>query len=487
MRGLLLIAALVMGAHPAPQAGLAAQALEFPVLAADAPAGDGAVGSCSSPRIPGTVRCGVFRVDEDGVAGGRTLDLHFVILDALAHGPIPPDPVLYFPGGPGVAAIPVAMDMGRLLATIRRTRDVILVDLRGVGLSGALDCDVPYPRGLESRFGGLFAVDHVERCRDALAKRADLSRYTTSASVDDVEALRQWLGHPQVNLYGASYGTRVAQVYMRRHPAAVRTVVMNGVVPVDRPAYVQTSRNLQDALDRLVAECEAHTDCRAAYPRFRAQLMTLLDRLEAGPVYVRVAGRPLPFTQGDLAYALRGLLYGRAGEIPYLVDRAAAGDLDGLVRYYLERTFWVGATGGGAGNHLSVVCAEDIQRATESAAERATGGTLSGEHAIRSYREACAVWPAARLPESYFTPVVSDVPTLLLSGAGDPATPPSGGARVASHLSRGLHVVVPQVGHGVLDLCVLRMVIRLLDQGDVAGLDPSCVGAVPLRFRLPTG
>jgi pimeloyl-ACP methyl ester carboxylesterase len=467
-------------------ASVGAQSPGFPRLAPDAPAGEGAVEPCTPPGAAGTVRCGVFRVDEDGQPGGRTVDIHFVILDALDGEGAVSDPVLYFPGGPGVAAIPAAPGMARALQAVRRTRDIVFVDLRGTGMSGGLDCDVPYPRGLASRFGVLFAPDHVEACLAALSGRASLEHYTTESSVDDLEALRRWLGYSRVNLYGGSYGTRVAQVYMRRHPESVRTVVMNGVARIDRPEYVHMARNLQDALDRLVAECEAQRACDAAYPAFRPQLTALLDRFAAGPVLVTVNGAVVPFSRGDLGYALRGLLYGRAAEIPYLVDRAASGDLDPLVRYYVERTDWIGARGGGAGNHLSVICPEDIDRLTDSDVETATAGTFLGDHAIRSYREACAMWPSARLAPAFFQPVESDTPTLLLSGGRDPATPPSGADSVAAHLSRSLHVVVPDGGHGVMDGCVLGMITRLIEDGSLERVDASCVAAgPPVRFQPP--
>lgn len=469
-------------------AGVSGQAPDFPVLPAHAQAGDGAVEVCTPAQATGTVRCGTFRVDEDGVPGGRTLDLRFVVLDALDTEAATNDPVFFFTGGPGGVTIPAAGGLGRAMADLRRTRDLLLVDLRGINFSGGLDCDTGYPGGLESRFGTLLPLDHIERCRDALSERAELAHYTTASSVDDLEALRRWLGYDRVNLHGGSYGTRVAQVYMRRHPGSVRTVILNGVTPLHQPGYVNMARGLQAALDHVVEECEAQPECHQAYPEFRRQLAVVLDRFAEGPVEVTVEGHTLSFSAGDLGYALRGLLYGRAAEIPYQVARAADGELDDLVRYYVARTGWVGNSGGGAGNHLSVLCAEDIYPVTDHDVERASAGTFLGDHVIRSYREACALWPSARLPESYFVPVESDAPTLLLSGGRDPVTPASGAEEVAKHLSRSLHVVVPNAGHGVGGPCILRMIVRLVEDGSLERVDPSCVDAAPpTRFRMPTG
>jgi hypothetical protein len=105
---------------------------------------------------------------------------------------------------------------------------------------------------------------------------------------------------------------------------------------------------------------------------------------------------------------------------------------------------------------------------------------------IRAYRAACRVWPEAALPDGYFEPVRSDVPTLLLSGEHDPVTPPAGGEAVARGLTHAVHVVNPNAGHGGLDRCGLSLMVRLVEDGSVDRLDPSCVAqAPPTEFRLP--
>jgi pimeloyl-ACP methyl ester carboxylesterase len=463
-----------------------AQPLVFPVLAVEAPVGAGVAVPCTAPDLVGQARCGVFRVPEDreGV-GGRTLDIAFVVLEARDAGRRN-DPIVLLPGGPGEALTPGAVPLSRQLPELRRHRDVLLVDVRGVGRSAPLSCDVPYPGGLASRFGAVFPVDHIASCRTALAARAQLDRYTTVAKIDDLEALRRWLGYDAFNLLGTSYGTRLAQVYLRRHPAAVRTVVMNGVAPVAEPLYVQHARLLQRALDRLLAECRTDTACSTAYPGLDTSLHQLLERFARGPQPVMVDGVRQQFTAGDLSYALRGLLYGRGADLPAMIAEAATGRLEPLARYYLERTGWVGGANGHAGHHFSVLCAEDIARTTDEDVARETAGTFMGAHLIESYRAACRAWPHARLPDAYFTPVSSDVPTLLLSGARDPVTPPEGAEAVAAHLSRHRHVVVPNGGHGVRGPCVDRMVAHLVMTGSLEGIDTSCVAAVPpTAFRLP--
>ena len=471
-----LPALVLLAASCAASGDAAGQDLAFPVLGADAPAGTGVVQPCTAPGLVGPARCGAFRVWEDREGRrGRTIDLAFVVLGATDAAARADDAVILLPGGPGQDFTGGAVPISRGFRNLRRTRDILLVDVRGVGRSQALDCAVPYPGGFRSRFGTVFPPAHAAACRDSLGRRANLTLYTTASSVDDLDELRSWLGYPSLNLMGGSYGTRAAQVYMRRHPSAVRTVVLNGVAPIAEPLYVQHARLLQRTLDRLIAECQADQECGRAHPEFAAHVDAVLERFRRGPVEVELEGEHVPFALGDLAYALRGLLYGRAAELPGLVARAAAGDVQPLAEYYVERTAWVGEAGGSAGYHFSVLCAVDIAPLTEEDVARATAGTFMGAHLIDGYRTVCDLWPYARLPASHWTPVQSDAPTLLLSGSLDPVTPPEGAEAVAAHLANALHVVVPGGGHGVGGPCLERMVTTLIETASLDALDLTCV------------
>ncbi len=477
-----IIAALAFIAVFAARRSAPQQRPTFPALPADSPVGSGIVAPCTT-AAPGSSRCGVFRVAEvregSNARSGRTIDIAFVILDALDSTQRTRDALMLLPGGPGEPLTPIAAGAAVRLRDVRRTRDILLVDVRGVGRSSPLSCNVPFPGGLRSRLGTLFPLDHAAACRDTLARRARLDAYTTASAVDDLEDLRRWLGYDALNLMGGSYGTRVAQVFMRRHPRAVRTVVLNGVGPVAEPIYVQHAFLLQRALDRLLAECRADTVCHAAYPDLQQQLAQLFERFRQGPVEVEVEGTRVPFGAGDLAYALRGLLYGRGAELPRIIHAAAGGAITPLATYYLQRTDWVGSATEYAGYHFSVLCAEDIAPLTDADVARHTRGTFMGAHLINGYRAVCRQWPHARLPASHWTPVASDVPTLLLSGGRDPVTPPEGADSVAAHLTRKLHVVVPNGGHGVWNTCISRMVTHLITTASLDGVDTSCVAAAP--------
>ncbi len=458
----------------------------FPDLPAALPAGSGILQPCLA-ELEGQVRCGRYRVYEDRAGqSGRTIDLAFVIADALDSGAANGDAVTFFFGGPGSSGTEAAPDLVEANRDLRAERDLLLLDFRGVGASQALDCDVPYPRGVESRFGEIFPRDHIVACRDRLAQRARLDLYTSSHTMDDLDELRGWLNYTALNLIGGSYGTREIQVFLRRHPGSVRTAILNSVVPIFEAGYVTHARGLQNALDELVAECLGDARCAVAYPDLERTVARVLERVQTDPPEVTAEGKTVRLGPGELGYALRGLLYQRAAEVPAMLARAAAGEWQPLADYYLRRSGWVSEPGGVAGMHFSVLCAEDIGRVDEETIARETAGTFLGDYLIGGYARVCELWPYARLEPSFWQPVTSDVPALLLSGSRDPVTPPPGAEAVARHLSRSLHIVVPGAGHGVGGPCLRQIQTAFVEAGTVNGLDTSCLEErPPTEFVVP--
>jgi pimeloyl-ACP methyl ester carboxylesterase len=451
----------------------------FPTLSADAPAGSGIMQPCLE-ELEGQVRCGRYRVWENReTRSGRTLDLAFVVADALDPQADDSTAVTYFFGGPGSSVTIPSPFVIRGSRELRQHRDLLFLDFRGVGNSGALDCAVPYPGGVASRFGEIFPIDHIIACRDRLSERAQLDLYTSAHSMDDLDELRAWLNYRTLDLSGGSYGTREIQVFLRRHPDSARTVVLNAVAPIFELGYVAHARGLQNALDELVKECRNDPRCAAAYPDFGDKVAAVLERVRTDPPEVEAEGEAVRLGPGELGYALRGLLYGRAGEVPALIDGAAEGEWQPFADYYLQRSGWVSNAGGVAGMHFSVLCAEDISRVDRETIERQTAGTFLGDYLIGGYVRACEVWPYARLDPSFWDPVSSDVPALLFSGTRDPVTPPSGAEAIAKHLSNSLHLVVSGAGHGVGGPCADEIELRFIESASVEGLDTSCLEARP--------
>ena len=458
----------------------------FPTLPADAPAGTGLMQPCME-ELEGRVRCGRYRVWENReTRQGRTLDLAFVLADALGPDIDHSTAATFFFGGPGSSVTRPSPFVIAGSPELRRSRDLLFLDFRGVGGSAQLDCGVPYPSGVSSRFGTLMPTDHIAACRDELAQRAQLDLYTSAHNMDDLDELRDWLNYQTLDLNGGSYGTREIQVFLRRHPESARTAILNSVSPLSTGGYISHARGLQNALNELVAECLADAACGQAYPDLEAALDRVLTRVRTDPPRVTADGETVKLGVGELGYALRGLLYGRAGEVPAMIVGADGGAWQPLADYYLQRSGWVGDPEGETGMHLSVVCAEDISRADDESIARETAGTFLGDYLIRSYAEACAIWPYAKLDASYWEPVTSDVPALLLSGSRDPVTPPASAELVAAHLENSRHIVVPGAGHGVGGPCLGQIQLQFVETASVENLDTSCLEErPPTEFVLP--
>ena len=470
-------------------AGIGAQqGLAFPSLPTGLSVGEGQTQRCLT-ELPGEAVCGRFRVFENRTTQtGRTLDLAFVVFKAT--GPQPrTDAFTRFRGGPGAPVTPGAAGIANASQAIRAERDILLLDHRGTGNSAPLDCDDPFPGGIPSRFETVFPLDHVRACRDRLSQRTDLSQYTTPNAMDDLADLTRWLGYPQLNVMGGSYGTREVQIFARRHPELVRTAVMNAVAPVDQPVYLYHAKGLQGSLENMIAECEAQPACRNAYPDLVTVLDEVLSTAVNDPPLVTVAGETLRFGIGPLSYALRGLLYGQSGTVPARVYEAHAGNWDRLANIYLQRQAWVGSAGGSpAGYHYSVLCSEDIDPLTwdEIAAESAN--TFMGDFLIAGYKRACDEWPSAVPAPDYRDPVRSDKPAIFLSGGRDPVTPIAGAMHVATGWPNSKHVVVPYGGHGQGGPCIDGLILELIQSGSAEGLDLTCVSnPPPTRFEILPG
>lgn len=440
-------------------------------------------------------RCGELRVPENPAEPeGRQIGLHVAVLKARTAEPAP-DPVFFIAGGPGQAATEGYVSLQNAFAAVRERRDIVLVDQRGTGESHALNCPAvedpldtaPDPAELRSE---------VARCLDQLTGNPRF--YTTSVAVDDLDAVRAALGYENINLYGISYGSRVALHYLREYPARVRSLVLDGVAPPDIPLGADIATAAQAALDALFRRCAGNPDCAAAFPGLENDFATLLESA-ARPQSVHLrdplsgAQRTFEWQTDHLRGAVRLLSYSTesAALLPLLLHQAAAGDLQPLA----AQTVMVAADLAGSlstGMHNSVVCTEDEPFIELDPQERARiRDTYLGLDFVQALQTTCSIWPAGVLDEDFKKPVQSDKPVLLLSGEYDPVTPPAWAAHAAETLSNSRSVIAPGQGHGVAARgCLPRVMAQFYRQAAVAELDTACVQELEpapffLRFTGP--
>jgi pimeloyl-ACP methyl ester carboxylesterase len=476
-----------------PAVTLLALSLPFPAAAAPAPSGPVEVKPqpCRVPDYDQDVLCATYPVWENReTRQGRKIGLNIVILPAL--GPDKqPDPIFEFGGGPGQAIVGNAGGFAR--RGLRQKRDVVLIDQRGTGGSNPLHCSL-YGKPVDLRLatGDMLPIDAVKKCREKLEKVADLTQYTTAAFADDVNEVRQWLGYGKINLSGGSYGTRMAQVYWRRHPDTVRSVLLIGVAAQDEHIPLAHAYAGQRALDLLLAECASQTECRSAFPDTKADLKAIKERIDKGvTVTVTDPGsgkkqevRP---TWGLVAEGMRFLMYGPgAANLPLQIRKAAQGDLAPLVQMSIERRLNI-SEGLYMGLNFSVTCAEDLPFITEEMTRTRTAGTYLGDYRVRQQKAVCEVWPRGKAPADVHEPVRSNIPVLLISGERDPVTPPEFGDQASRFMTNHLHVVVPRGSHGAIGDCTDNLIRNFIDRASVQGLDSSCVASAygPTQFVKP--
>jgi pimeloyl-ACP methyl ester carboxylesterase len=457
------IAATVPAISPAAPLPLHECRLEHPLRLASIPA-----------------RCGVLKVPENrALPGGATLDLSIAVVPALNRRATAA-PLFLLAGGPGQGATAMYAGYSAAFARVNRNHDLVLVDQRGTGQSGPLACD--YADDWQAPDDAMPALRQATLA--CLHKYGDRVRfYTSRNAVADLDAVRRALGYPAIDLYGVSYGTRVAQLYMRRFPAAVHAAILDGVTFPEQAIGPATPLDGQRALDLIVARCKASPDCKAAYPELQQDLDSL--RRQFGPQKFMItlddpnSGLPLKieFNRSMLNASLRFLSYSatQASLLPTLIHRAAKGELGPLAAQTVMTARQVGDQLA-SGMQNSVICSEDVPFFAAHIDAAAIAGTYQGTDQLDALQEICKLWPHGPVDADLHSPLHSDIPTLLLSGEADPVTPPADAERAARGLARYRHLILSGEGHGqVATGCVPRLMAEFLDSATPAGLDASCL------------
>ncbi|MEO0424990.1 MAG: alpha/beta fold hydrolase [Pseudomonadota bacterium] len=437
------------------------------------------------------------RPEDPSRPDGKQVSLKVAVIPALTPTPAE-DALTVLAGGPGAAATAFYVSFASAFEQVRRRRDIVLVDQRGTGDSNRLDCD----------FSGIDEVvdvddekmlDLTRACLDALPH--DPRFYTTSVAVDDLDAVREALGYAQLDVYGASYGTRVALHYLRQHPEHTRTVILDGVVPMQIPIAPEIALDAQTALDRLFSRCQDDPACAERFIALQAKFSQVQATLEEGPIEVSLGdpftGEPITLDVGiaHLRAAVRLLSYSptAASLIPLIIEQAAQGNYQPLaaqaqmVMSSLDESLSYGM-------HNAVACTEDAPYFDEFISRELSleeiERTYLGSEQHEGLATICGVWPRGVIDEGFKEAVVSDHPVLILSGEADPITPPRNGERAigedGAHLSNALHIIANGQGHGVAASgCLPRLIGKFVVDASHEALDTSCVERLaPTAFFL---
>ncbi len=453
---------------------------------------------CQFDVPPGrAVRCGYLTVPEDHnePGNGRTLRLHVAIFASDSANPAP-DPVVYLEGGPGGDALEtVPLIFEERFAPFLANRDLIMFDQRGTGYSEpSLACpeytDLVYDSleiDLETAEEVNLTIDTLTAChRRLLNDGVNFTMFNSAQNAADVAALRRALGYEQWNLFGISYGTRLAQTVVRDFPEGVRSVVLDSSYPLSADLTTEIAPNAARAFDVFFGGCAADPDCNAAYPDLETVFFDLVDQLNTQPITVPVSNifegdrYDAIFGGDDLIGVLFQSLY--AAELipvlPQLVYEVADGNttnLGTLLSSFLLNTDFVSI-----GMQYAVQCREELpfSEPGDGAAAAAEYPELTEVFGLGAEidEQVCAFWGAGEADALENQLVNSDVPALILAGEYDPITPPAWGDQVAAGLSNAFLFEYPGMGHGVSlsDECPREMVLEFWVNPTTAP-DAACI------------
>lgn len=398
------------------------------------------------------VACGTLTVPENRtLADSPPIELAIGILYAESDEPLP-DPVVFLTGGPGDSALADLANSADSWTDypFTETRDVIFIDQRGTGYSQPLlDC----PELIEDY------EDGERQCLERLLEEGiDLTAYNTAENAADVADLMQALGIGEYNLLGVSYGTRLALVVMRDHPTGIRAVVLDSPFPPNVRTPQEDAVVVWGRMQAVFADCAADPDCAESYPDLEEKLIEAVIALNEEPLGDLIGDDILAVIEKMMFSSEE---YGHL--IPLLIEQVYNGEYEmleeltqDLLGYGASRRQTDEEDDGSEGMYNSVMCRDEYAFATEAEAEAeieaAIPEPLQTGLALRIYQfyETCGYWGAGAAATVENAAVVSDIPTLVLVGEYDPATPPAWGELAVETLANGYLFELPGGGHSLL-------------------------------------
>jgi pimeloyl-ACP methyl ester carboxylesterase len=436
-----------------------------------------ALSDCRVKNFDGVARCATVSVPDDhSQPNGKRIEIFLAVLPSLARRP-EADPLFLFAGGPGQAA----SDQGRVamaLNDIRKTRQIVLVDQRGTGKSKTLTCDTTEDTknkdALVEALNADIASVEKEWTKCLATMKGNPATHRTDDYINDLELVRKGLGYEKINVWGGSYGSRVALRYVKRFPASIRTAMLDGVAPTSLHLPDDAMATSEMQLKAALGACAESKACAKAYPNLSATLDTLIEKLRSAPQAINlthpVTGKPISGTVTDRAVIsfLWPLLYQPEGArlIPELINAAAAGNFAPMAATSTANS--IAETDLAIVQRFAVMCAEDMLGRTAPAMDRFK--SLSDV-----FYGFCKNLPHGKVEPEFFEPTTSDIPTLLFSGTLDPVTPLSQGTLAAKTLSQSKHVIASGAGHIVLQQsCARRLMSKFVTAGNIAGATDTC-------------
>jgi pimeloyl-ACP methyl ester carboxylesterase len=469
-------------------------------------------------------KCGILSVPEDrSNPSSRQIEIHVRVLPKR-NAASTATPVFHFEGGPGGSAIKAYASWVAAYEAINAERDIVLIDQRGTGSSASLQCTEisgvatkDLAETVEGKAALNLTVERMQACLKRLSKTNDPAFYNSLSMADDTDAVRAALGYDQINIFGNSYGTWLAQAYLRRHADHVASVTLDSPTGPWNAFPLAAGTSGQLSLDNVIALCEADVDCNKLYPNLKQALEKALANLDGKPVRASGTGGITGTTytvwinRERLLGALFSSLYSNSnfGTIPKTITDASKGNYTAIASAIASAA--EAAEDISQGLYYSVMCSEWVPFLTDDTIKRYDLTQFNGisATAVDEFRSVCKVWRAGEVSADEVSPLKSEKPILILQGAFDPITPVSFGKETQSRYPNSTLAIFPYQGHGpmVFNRCAQRIFEAFLDQ-PAGKLDTSCTAkdikplfsgtvkfdfvpfsdpAVPISLRIPAG
>jgi pimeloyl-ACP methyl ester carboxylesterase len=424
---------------------------------------------------------------------GRQISLDLAIVKAA----VPANPsrsIFVLQGGPGQRTTSTMEDESDVWKKVGQTHDLVFIDQRGTGTTPDLHCAKP-DEDKSVLLRDLWPAENLAACAKRLSRTVDLTRYTTTDAARDLNNVRAALSYDQISIVAYSYGTRLAQEYLRHYDKSVRAAMLMG--PEAPATYVpaglarEAERSLTEVLDR----CKADKECATAFPDVYGDLGKLKTILNQRGLVLHKGSKDQAddvwISSGVVASYLRMYLYAvsSAASLPRLIHTLANEDknqeeLASIVKW---REQFAGAAPWGL--YMAITCNEDLPFIDEKKERALAAGTLVGSFRIDQQFAACQNWPHDRISQEFHTPVDSNAPVLLLAGQFDPATPSSYSEQIVSHMPNGKLVVVPNRSHAMFedwDTCLEKVTSDFFENANAKTIDTACVNRLSLpKFEIP--
>jgi pimeloyl-ACP methyl ester carboxylesterase len=455
--------------------------------------------------FPPDVQCGYLTVPENRAKpGGRKIRIFVTRAPAISATP-KPDPIVYLSGGPGGAG---SFEVAFMLKHgINAEREVIFVDQRGthradprIGCPGweqfGYD-SVSLPFSAESTAAREVAT--IKECHDKwVAAGVDIAAYNSTENAADIAELRVALGIDRWNVYGVSYGSKLALIVLRDHPQGIRSVILDSVSPPSNNIAEVWWTAPASSFKAIFAACAAQPACAAAFPKLEADFIATVNRLDRTPAVVQVkdaSGSTVTVNVDGFAFVYTLIMASERGDasgVPRMISAMARGDAASVAAAYLAMRGppeFVGL--GGFGLALTVFCAEHADLTTEAAALAKARVALPGfpDRVLRVQPKQgrlfieCPVWNVAPAAPAVSAPTVSGVPVLILEGTFDAATAPAWIDLITPGLKNAQYVAFPFTGHAVLgkSACAPAIMAAFLDN-PMKPVDATCAARTTLTF-----